>query len=144
MLQANGRTGLLFGRALKVARQVAAAGAECAVCELIIVGAGVQQCGRVSLRAGSWFAGLRRQRLWRQLLRRLAHSRLYQPAARTVYATPSRVVAVLRFFTVIKHILHYRCLTAPCPGLPACAGTRKVKPIWILLKQETVSGSGIS
>jgi len=24
------------------------------------------------------------------------------------------------------------------------AGTRKVKPIWILLKQETVSGSGIS
>ena len=32
----------------------------------------------------------------------------------------------------------------PCPGLPGWAGTRKVKPIWILLKQETVSGSGIS
>jgi len=32
-------------------------------------------------------------------------------------------------------------LTALCPGLP---GTRKVKPIWILLKQEIVSGSGIS
>ena len=31
-----------------------------------------------------------------------------------------------------------------CPGLPRWAGTRKVKPIWILLKQETVSGSGIS
>ena len=31
-----------------------------------------------------------------------------------------------------------------CPGLPWWAGTRKVKPIWILLKQETVSGSGIS
>jgi len=30
-----------------------------------------------------------------------------------------------------------------CPGLPGWAGTRKVKPIWILLKQETVSGSGI-
>ena len=30
-----------------------------------------------------------------------------------------------------------------CPGLSGCAGTRKVKPIWILLKQETVSGSGI-
>jgi len=30
------------------------------------------------------------------------------------------------------------------PGLPGWAGTRKVKPIWILLKQETVSGSGIS
>ena len=35
-------------------------------------------------------------------------------------------------------------LTALCPGLPRCAGTRKVKPIWILLKQETVGGSGIS
>ena len=28
-------------------------------------------------------------------------------------------------------------LTALCPGLPGCAGTRKIKPIWILLKQET-------
>ena len=35
-------------------------------------------------------------------------------------------------------------LTALFPGLPRSAGTRKVKPIWILLKQETVSGSGIS
>ena len=34
-------------------------------------------------------------------------------------------------------------LTALCPGLPRWAGTREVKPIWILLKQETVSGSGI-
>ena len=35
-------------------------------------------------------------------------------------------------------------LTALCPGLPRWAGTRQVKPIWILLKQETMSGSGIS
>ena len=35
-------------------------------------------------------------------------------------------------------------LTALCPGLPRWARTTKVKPIWILLKQETVSGSGIS
>ena len=35
-------------------------------------------------------------------------------------------------------------LTALCPGLPGWASTRKVKPIWILLKQETVSSSGIS
>jgi len=35
-------------------------------------------------------------------------------------------------------------LTALFPGLPRWAGTRQVKPIWILLKQETVSGSGIS
>jgi len=35
-------------------------------------------------------------------------------------------------------------LTALFPGLPRGAGTKKVEPIWILLKQETVSGSGIS
>jgi len=35
-------------------------------------------------------------------------------------------------------------LTALCPGLPVWASTRKVKPIWILLKQETMSGTGIS
>jgi len=33
---------------------------------------------------------------------------------------------------------------ALCPELPASAGIRKVKPIKMLLKQETVSGSGIS
>ena len=38
----------------------------------------------------------------------------------------------------------HTCLTAFCPGFPGWAGTRKVKPIWLLLKQETVSGSGIS
>ena len=35
-------------------------------------------------------------------------------------------------------------LTAFFPGLLRWASTRKVKPIWILVKQETVSGSGIS
>ena len=35
-------------------------------------------------------------------------------------------------------------LTALFPGLLGWAGTRKVKAIWILLKQETVSGSDIS
>jgi len=34
--------------------------------------------------------------------------------------------------------------TALFPGLPRWAGTGKAKPNWILLKQETVSGSGIS
>jgi len=29
-----------------------------------------------------------------------------------------------------------------CPGLSRWAGTRKVKPIWILLKQETVASAG--
>ena len=35
-------------------------------------------------------------------------------------------------------------LTAFFPGLPRWAGTRNVNPIWILLNQETVSGSSIS
>jgi len=35
-------------------------------------------------------------------------------------------------------------LMVPFQGPPGYDSTRKVKPIWILLKQETVSGSGIS
>ena len=35
-------------------------------------------------------------------------------------------------------------LTALCPGLPRVSWYQKGKPIWILLKQETASGSGIS
>ena len=46
-------------------------------------------------------------------------------------------------YTRLHTPLHTR-LTALCPGLPGWAGTRKVQPIWILLKQQTVSGSGIS
>ena len=45
-------------------------------------------------------------------------------------------------------ITHYTSthnrLMALFPGLPGWAGNRNVKPIWILLKQETVSGNGIS
>ena len=40
--------------------------------------------------------------------------------------------------------LHYNHLTVSPPGQPGQAGTRKVKPIWILLEHKTVSGSGIS
>ena len=47
-----------------------------------------------------------------------------------------------RKHTSIQHT-HTR-LTALFPGLPRWAGTRKAKPIWILLKQETVGGNGIS
>ena len=39
---------------------------------------------------------------------------------------------------------HTDPFNGPFPGLPRWAGTRKVKPTWILLKQETVGGSGIS
>ena len=39
---------------------------------------------------------------------------------------------------------HTHPFNGPFPRLPGWASTRKVKPIWILLKQQTVSGSGIS
>ena len=45
-----------------------------------------------------------------------------------------------------RHVTHthtHTRLTALCKGLPRWAATWKVKPIWILLKQETVGGSGI-
>ena len=59
-------------------------------------------------------------------------------------------VFVLTYSVLAYSILRYfrfpylRFQSPPFPGLPRWAGTRKVKPIWILQKQETVSGSGIS
>ena len=43
---------------------------------------------------------------------------------------------------VLWHTHTHTRLMALFPGLPGWAGTRKVKPIWILLEQETVGGSG--
>ena len=45
---------------------------------------------------------------------------------------------------VVFHHIHTHPFNGPFLRLPGWAGTRKVKPIWILLKQETASGSGIS
>ena len=39
---------------------------------------------------------------------------------------------------------HTHTFNGPLAGTTGWAGTRKVKPIWILLEQETVSGHGIS
>ena len=50
----------------------------------------------------------------------------------------------LSFFSRLYHTHTHTRLTALCPGLPGWAGTRKVKPVWILLEQEIVSGSCIS
>jgi len=46
--------------------------------------------------------------------------------------------------TLLLHTTTHTRLKALCPGLPGWASTRKENPIWILLKQETVSGIGIS
>ena len=52
----------------------------------------------------------------------------------------------LHYFHTLMIIIHTHThpFNSLCPGLPGWASTRKVKPIWILLKQETVSGSDIS
>ena len=51
---------------------------------------------------------------------------------------------ILCFICTHMHARTHTLLVALFPGLPRWAGTRKAKPIWILLKQETVSSSGIS
>ena len=61
------------------------------------------------------------------------------------YFKLNHVYEVSYKYTAVHINTHtYTRLMALFPGLPRWAGTRKVKPIWILLKQETVSGSGIS
>ena len=60
-------------------------------------------------------------------------------------ACPANWSGLSSHIHMITHHTHtHTHLTALCPGLPGRAGTRKVKPIWFLLEQETVSGSGIS
>ena len=60
--------------------------------------------------------------------------------------TRTVTVAICSYWlsTQSMYVHIYTCLVALRPVPPGWAGTRKVKPIWISLKQETVSGSGIS
>ena len=62
---------------------------------------------------------------------------------RVFFGLSARTVVPLTTPLLSVNHTHTR-LTALCPGQPGWASTRKVKPIWILRKQETVSGSGIS
>ena len=85
-------------------------------------------------------------------LRQVTHRHLDEQVA-AVLAARGRIAADTRRIRLTLSLriagtpsnthAHIR-LTALCPGLPGWAGTRKVKAIWILLKQATVSGSGIS
>ena len=60
------------------------------------------------------------------------------------YLMPFRRYSMTENKVWIHTHTHTHPFHGPFPGLPRWAGTRKVKPIWIFLKQETVSGSGIS
>jgi len=68
------------------------------------------------------------------------HSKRFSGKADSV----KRVYVCVCVQTQYTYIHTYTRLMALFPGLPRWAGTRKVKPIWISLKQETVSGSDIS
>jgi len=57
---------------------------------------------------------------------------------------PSEICSVSHTHARTHAHTHTHPFHGPFPGLPRWAGTRKVKPIWILLKQDTVSGIGIS
>ena len=61
-----------------------------------------------------------------------------------VLPLPGQLWANMTSSTKHEHNNNNIRLTALCLGLPGWAGTRKVKPIWILLKQETLGGSYIS
>jgi len=60
------------------------------------------------------------------------------------YARKPKQAHTCRKAQLHKKVTHTHPFNGPFLGLRRRAGTRKVKPIWILLKQETVSGSGIS
>ena len=68
------------------------------------------------------------------------------PASRHGRARPGPKPLVLHSpsHTAYQVTAHDAYIHPFCPGLPRWAGTRKVKPIWILRKRETVSGGGIS
>ena len=77
---------------------------------------------------------------WRLIGRRSPAYQQHQRASRTAVACCLENGSIL----FPDYTQTHTRLPALCPGLPGWAGTRKVKPVWILLKQEIVSGSGIS
>ena len=76
---------------------------------------------------------------WHQILRMQVMSYVLN-----AYCANAIINVKLAYRSFILNTHTHTRLTALCPGLPRWAGTRKVQPIWILLKQETVSGIGIS
>ena len=75
-----------------------------------------------------------------QILANKAEAKFLAIIASKLVITLSRWEWSILSFWVKQHTR----LTTLFPGLPRWAGTRKVKPVWILLKQETVSGSDVS
>ena len=74
-----------------------------------------------------------------------AHERIMRHVVTVEFHLGHRLTARLMTYihTYVHKYMHTR-LTALFLALPGWASTRKVKPLWILPKQEKVSGSGIS
>jgi len=70
--------------------------------------------------------------------------RLWSNQSAWAYIALQQKLVVQVVTLLFLYYYYYTRLTTLCPGLPGWASTRKVKPIWILLEQETVSGSDIS
>ena len=62
----------------------------------------------------------------------------------TIIAVTCYIILVLLESACWNYEHTHTRLMALCLGLPGWASTRRVKPVWILLKQETVSGNGIN
>jgi len=109
-----------------------------------------------SLPSGLWFTSpagwLPRTGISSGTLRSIIEYGLPLPFLHYILGLPSYVLEWIKLecsnlancyiHTYIHTYIHP--FNGPLPGLPGSAGTRKVKPIWVLLKQETVSGSDIS
>ena len=75
---------------------------------------------------------------WREMIKDVRWSRWVWVGECFFWYRPTRVVPDKR---PLNMCVRACCVRACVPGW---ASTRKVKPVWILLKQETESGSGIS
>ena len=101
---------------------------------------GLLACGVTIIRgtAASWLISARVSSVWAKcrFISSPSKSALYGVV--TLQTTSKSINKNL-----LWHTHTHTRLTAFCPGLPRWTGIRKEKPILILLKQETVSGSGI-
>jgi len=117
----------------------------------------VTACRQSSFSSSTWTSY--KWRLWR--LHRHIQADTGKPHDVTTHAKSLQTIHrynVLYYAYIIWHSAHTHTHThgartharthtpfnGPLSGTIRSAGNRKVKPIWILLKQETVSGSGIS
>ena len=69
---------------------------------------------------------------------------VWSPARRIERCSPYQQTTQRAWLGLFITKLHTHPFNGTFSGTTGWAGTRKVKPIWILLKQETASGSGIS